>query len=737
MPTETPLSDQDLKQAFLLEERQVRIDTGKIACLLVIVLMPVGWTLDKFVYPEHVPTFLMLRLLCSAMVGVVLLLHYTSFAERYYWAVGLPIVLLPSFFMACMIAVAPARGWPASPYYAGLNLVMLAVSSVGHWSLIESLAAVASVTLMYLCASALRTTPESVGALFNNVYFLVLTGVIVVTGNMLFNRLRFQQFKLKQELAHSRQALETTNQKLLELDQVKSRFFANISHELRTPLTLLLAPLETLLNRFTRSSDPESNEMLQTMHSNGMRLLKLINDLLDLVRLESGRMELKQEPLELEQFIGGLASATRQVAHDKGIRLTTFVDPQIGHILADRDKLEKVLLNLLFNALKFTPKSGEVELRAERQDDSLVLIVRDTGMGIAEKNLPFIFDRFWQADTSSKRKFQGAGIGLALVKELVELHAGKVTVESEEGKGTTFRIRVPFLPVAPATPQAPDSGHIPSAPGQAGGVEPEAAPAEEWLINLYRRAELFPAMTPVEESLRPVETWASGKTRRILVADDEPDMLRFLKAQLSKQYQVLEAVDGQQAIEKAFQFLPDLIVLDMMMPEKDGLQACRELREKTSTKNIPVIMLTARADEQTKMDALSAGANDFLTKPFSSTELTVRIANLVETYEVQRKLGKQNHVLEHTIEKLKETEAQLVHNEKMASLGRLSAGMIHEINNPLNFAATGVFTLRSHCRGDTRSEPPGLLRHSQGCGGGHKEGARNCYRPADVFARRQ
>src|SRR5690242_17326258 len=162
MPTELSLSDQALRQAFLVEEQQVRIDTGKIACLLVIVLMPVGVTLDFFIYPDQLKEFLILRLLCSVLVGAVLMLHYTAFAKRYYWAVGLPIVLLPSFFIACMIAVAPSRGWPASPYYAGLNLVMLAVSSVGHWSLIESLAAVGSVTLMYLCASALRTTPESV-----------------------------------------------------------------------------------------------------------------------------------------------------------------------------------------------------------------------------------------------------------------------------------------------------------------------------------------------------------------------------------------------------------------------------------------------------------------------------------------------------------------------------------------------------------------------------------------------
>jgi C4-dicarboxylate-specific signal transduction histidine kinase len=171
-------------------------------------------------------------------------------------------------------------------------------------------------------------------------------------------------------------------------------------------------------------------------------------------------------------------------------------------------------------------------------------------------------------------------------------------------------------------------------------------------------------------------------------------MLRFLKSQLTAHYQVLEAVDGQQAIEKACQFLPDIILLDMMMPEKDGLQACRELRERTSTHSIPIILLTARADEETKLAALSAGASDFLPKPFSTTELHVRIKNLVESYDYQRALAKQNQTLAGALEQLKDTETQLVQTEKLASLGRMSAGIIHEINNPLNFATTGLYTLR-------------------------------------------
>src|SRR5262245_4895662 len=531
--------------------------------------------------------------------------------------------------------------------------------------------------------------------LANNIYFLGITGVIVVTGSYVHSRWRFREFALRFELDRNRKALEESNQKLMELDQIKSRFFANISHELRTPLTLLLAPLETLMQRFNRTVDQETRNVLETMHSNGMRLLKLINDLLDLVRLESGRMEVKHEPLDISDFVRGLASAARQMADDKRLRFETHVDSGLGTVLGDRDKLEKILLNLVFNALKFTPAGGRVQLRAEKRDEQFALIVADTGMGISEKNLPFVFDRFWQADGSSKRKYQGVGIGLALVKELTEIQGGKVSVQSEEGKGTTFTVQLPYQKSDP--PEKTHRETIATAGETEKAAESNAGgtvSSEEWLVNLYRRAELFPAMTPLKDTLKPAEVRRHGNMPKALVADDEPDMLRFLKSQLSEHFEVLEAVDGQQAIEKASQFLPDIILLDMMMPEKDGLQACRELRERTSTQNIPIVLLTARADEETKLAALGAGASDFLPKPFSTTELHVRIKNLVESHQYQRKLSKQNQVLETTIEQLKETEMQLVQSEKLVSLGRMSAGSIHEINNPLNFATTGLYTLR-------------------------------------------
>jgi signal transduction histidine kinase len=684
--------DEEFKKAFISRERQDRIRSGKVACALVMVLMPAGVILDVFVYPERVREFFQLRLICSVLAAAWWALHQTSFGLRHYRLLGVPIATLPGFFISWMISVTEG---PASPYYAGLILVLLAVNAIVHWTTAESLLALALLYFFYFIACARWPIAEDQGIFFNNIYFLALTGIIVVIGNYLYNQLHFREFVLRFELGQNRRTLEEANQKLIELDRVKSRFFANVSHELRTPLTLLLTPLQSLIQEHSSALGSPTRDLLLMMRSNGMRLLKLINDLLDLVRLESGKMEINSEPVDINRLLHGVANAVKKTAEDRVIKVEVMTDPSVGTVIGDSDKLERILLNLLFNAIKFTPAGGKVQITGTREKGELILVISDTGAGISQEQLPFIFDRFWQADTSAQRKNQGLGIGLALVRELVEIHGGQVSVVSELGKGTRFTIRLPYNEIESQSlygPEAVDDSDENDSPQV---VSQLSGNGDKGVENIDRQAELYPSMTLLKKSLRPVETDSDSKQPRVLIADDEPDMLRYLKSQLSLNFQVIEAVDGRQAIDKASQFLPDVIVCDMMMPEKSGLEVCRELRERTYTQSTPILMLTARADEETKLTVLAAGANDFITKPFSTTELRVRLKNLVDTFHLQQKLARQNQVLEATIEQLKETEVQLVHSEKLASLGRMSAGIIHEINNPLNYAKTGLYVLRN------------------------------------------
>lgn len=672
--------------AFLAHEARERIFNTKVGCALVVTLMPAGSVLDYFVYPDKLRPFFILRMICAACAGLIWMLLFTEMGRRHSKRLGEIVPMLPALFIAGMIAI---KDGFASPYYAGLNLVLLAVGAVLQWTFLESIVAVSIALLFYIAAGIAYGAYPAASVLFNNFYFVVLMDVIVVIGTYFQSRQRFREFALRFELDKSKGELEENNKKLVELDRLKGRFFANVSHEMRTPLTLLIAPLESLMRRAESAFDSNARELLETMQGNSMRLLKLINDLLDLVRLESGRMDIKSDPLQIKDFFKGLSSAIKQVAAEKNVQVQTHVDESLDSMLTDRDKLEKILLNLLFNAIKFTPSGGRIELKAEKKDEQILLIVSDTGVGIAEKSLPFVFDRFWQADNSSRRKYQGVGIGLALVKELSEMMGGGVSVTSVEGQGTTFTVQLPFKGAPLPEPGGPETTE--PAPTVATGAE-----SGEWLANLYRRAEFF----ATSGSRRPVKAPAapaalSGRKPVALIADDEPDMQHFLRTELERDYDLIEATDGVQALEKAELFLPDVVLLDMMMPEMDGLDVCKEMRAREATAGIPVILLTARADEETKFDALQMGANDFLAKPFSATELHARIKNLVDSHDYQRKLSKQNQALTSAIEQIKDTETQLVQSEKLASLGRLSAGIIHEINNPLNFATTGVFALRN------------------------------------------
>lgn len=682
MPDASPVLAGGLKGNFQAYEQDIRVRNYQLCGILAVVFMLAGSTLDWVVFQEEgVKRFFPARVLSAIVSILVWLALNTAWGKRLHRLLGLLMAMPLIVGIAWMIY---AKGGAESPYYAGLNLVMLGAAILMRWTLEDSILVVVLTMASYLLACYYHGPIANRSIFFNNLYFLFVTGVFTTAGTWFYNTIRFSEFKLRHDLDLNRAELEASNQKLRELDEAKSRFFANISHELRTPLTLLIAPLESLIQRVTSTRSPEERELMDTMHGNAMRLLKLINDLLDLVRLESGRAQIRARRVDMGDFINGMATAVGAVAKDKRIHLQTHVDEGIGTVMADPEKLERICFNLLFNALKFTAANGTVNFSALKDDTWLVVEVRDSGMGIPPDQLPHIFNRFWQADTSSQRKFQGMGIGLALVKELAEAQGGSVSAASVVGKGTTMTIRLPLLQGDSAP--AEDSADEP-----AEEIEAESTQNKDWIADLYRRAELFPAMTSLQATLRPVETGVGHSRKpKLLIADDEPDMLRFLKSQLSDTFEVLEAVDGQQAVEKAAQFLPDIILSDMMMPEKDGLQVCRELRERSITRSIPVVLLTARADEKTKLECLAAGANDFLPKPFSLTEIMVRLKNLVDSRLFQKELVAQKQQLENALEQIKETESLLVQNEKLASLGRLSAGLIHEINNPLNYARQGL-----------------------------------------------
>jgi signal transduction histidine kinase len=450
---------------------------------------------------------------------------------------------------------------------------------------------------------------------------------------------------------------------------------------------LILAPLESVLKGELGEVDRGLLRHVEVMHQNGLRLLKQINNLLDLTKLDAGRMTLRPRPGNLGAFFRGLVASVAPMAEKKHILLSGEEESRLPErTYFDPDRLEKVVLNLLFNAIKFSDAGGRVALRWGRSAEGRLRVqVKDTGIGISQSDLPKLFKRFSQVDATTSRRYEGTGIGLALAKEIVELHGGKITVESEPGRGSTFTVTIPLLLEAPQD----DTARAPGSRESDG-----AAPADDWTHDLHVAAERHLSGVSTEPTVTPEPSFSPANGRQVLIVEDNPDMREFIAFELQGEYRVLKASNGREGVAVAVDVVPDLIISDVMMPEMDGYQLCRAIRGDARTKHIPIILLTARADMAMKIEGLEHGADDYLTKPFNAQELRAKIKSLLELRRLEREIQQRNEALEAALAELKNTQAQLVQSEKMAGLGLLVAGMAHEINNPINFAKNSLVVLQ-------------------------------------------
>ena len=419
---------------------------------------------------------------------------------------------------------------------------------------------------------------------------------------------------------------------LAELDRAKTTFFSNVSHEFRTPLTLMLGPIEDVLNDSASTAlAPLHRSRLETAHRNSLRLLKLVNSLLDFSRIEAGRVEAGFEPVDLAKLTTELASNFESATARGGLSLRIDCVDLGQPVYVDRDMWEKIVLNLVSNAFKFTFE-GEiaVELRDSADQRCAELTIRDTGVGVPQSELPRLFERFHRIEGQRSRSFEGSGIGLALVQELVKLHGGAIRAESEVGKGTAFKISIPY-----------GTGHL----------SPDQIGKEHSRLSTSLRAEAF-----VEEALRwlPAAEIAGGgpedrahdtpellfKERtdgaRILVVDDNADMRSYVRRLLGSRWEVETVADGQEALEAMRARKPDLVLTDVMMPRLDGFGLLRELRNDHDLRDLPAIVLSARAGEEARVEGLEAGADDYLTKPFSARELIARVNANLEMARLRR-----------------------------------------------------------------------------------------------------
>jgi signal transduction histidine kinase/DNA-binding response OmpR family regulator/ligand-binding sensor domain-containing protein len=444
---------------------------------------------------------------------------------------------------------------------------------------------------------------------------------LILFGSILYYTWRMQLKRVR--VKHEFEMSKFEAQKLHEVDEMKSRFFANISHEFRTPLTLILGPVKQIIER---TKETRTKEDLNLVHRNANRLLGLVNQLLDISKIESGNMKLQTTPINVIPYLKALVLSFTSYAERKRISLNFVSDVNEIIVYIDKDKFEKIINNILSNAFKFTPDDGSIKVIVNQDNKNLRIAVSDTGVGIPKEKLQKIFDRFYQVDGSHTREQEGTGIGLSLTKELVELHKGNIEVESEEGKGSSFIISIPL-----------GTNHL--KPDEI--VELESEQIEHPI------AESILADTPVKKT-KPSEMDFITQADKpvLLIVEDNYDVRNYIRNNLNNAYRIIEAVDGEDGWNKSTNNIPDLIVSDVMMPKMDGFELCKRIKTDERTSHIPVILLTAKAAKQDKLDGYEIGADDYIMKPFEPDELNARIKNLITQRKKLQEHFKKNGVVD-------------------------------------------------------------------------------------------
>lgn len=407
-----------------------------------------------------------------------------------------------------------------------------------------------------------------------------------------------------------KETLEEQAKKLVELDRLKTNFFTNISHEFRTPLTLVMGQIENILDT---AAEEKVKTKLKMALSNSKRLHSLINQLLELSRLEAGEIRLKVANVELISFLKKVFSAFESYAERKNVKLEFKSDPKTLYLYFDREKLEEIFNNLISNAIKFTPEGGLILFRIVEimNDNTIELTVEDSGVGISQEALPHIFDRFYQADSSQTREYEGTGIGLAIVKELVDLHQGEIKVASITGKGTTFKIYL-----------KKGSTHF---------LNKSFVEIIDRLENPVEEAQTLTTFQSDKEAFTDENEDIGIKDKDVvLVVEDNTEMRLYIQEQLNENFNILLAKNGEEGVKKASENIPDLIITDVMMPIMNGFDLTLKIKNDRRTSHIPIIMLTAKADEESKLKGLDLGVDDYLVKPFSRKELYARVGNLIK-----------------------------------------------------------------------------------------------------------
>jgi signal transduction histidine kinase len=646
--------------------KELRVTNLRVVFWTVVIfnVVYVAWAIfDYLLVPAHWREFLALRLVAATLNALTLFAVRRPRNTRYSFEAFWIVAFIFGSFIALMLPQLESRSFPA--YVMGFSVVIFGAGVLPlwppNWAVSNNSAIVASGIAALLIWTSNLNARDLVGGAF---FVATATGLSIAAASFKYDLAR-RDFWTRSELyavarreadararlAHATDELQSALERLKELDRLKSKFFANVSHELRTPLTLILAPVEELTQATT---NPNQLQYLRIVRKNAHRLLRLIDDLLDLSSLDAGGLRLNLAEIDLRTVATTVHENSKPAAMAKDIEFTFSAQPSTKKVFADAHRLEIVLTNLIGNALKFTPPGGRIELRVEDLPSGVRVLVKDTGHGIPSDALPHVFERFFQVAPTGQRRDGGVGIGLALAKELVELHGGAVSVESRLDEGSTFSFIIPF-----------GRDHI----------RPEVIERRQEFTprdDLRRRTEdtriSAKVMTYADKERLPAvvaEKSPFGESRRprVVLVDDHGDVREFIRGLLEPEFELMTATNGDEAWELVCREMPDLVISDVMMPGRSGTELCRDIKAEPALKNIPVILLTARVGSEATLEGYAHGADDFVAKPFHPRVLLARVRAQL---------------------KLRALSLQLAEREKLAAVGTLAAGILHEVRNPVN-----------------------------------------------------